>query len=170
MPTADAASARPVAFLTRVSGGVRYFLLETDIQTAEVFCAGANLWWVIVLSVPQSWWDFIAPHGDEKRQVLVDGLRVVVGERIWLFASVLALCVALRAAVAGIRGVCVCRARRLALQVYFYYYLTIAIAIAAANPRSTGLGVYFMLALCAAWGFLRLGPRAREQTDALRLC
>lgn len=147
-------AARPSVW-TRLRKSVVYFLLEADIQTTEVFCAGANLWWCAVLLWPGS--------GDN---ALASGLTSLMTAEGWLGAS-LAVAFLMFAALAvaaldpGAKRVGA--ARRLALQAYFVYYLVIALGIGATNPKSTGLGVYSLFALSAGWGYLRLGPRARRE-------
>ena len=150
----------PPSVWVRLRKSVVYFLLEADIQTAEVFCAGANLWWCVVLLWPGS-----------TDAVLASGLNSLMAVEGWLAASLVVaglMFAALAVAAFDPETKRVGAARRLALQAYFVYYLVIALGIGATNPKSTGFGVYSLFALSAGWGYLRLGPRARREAAGSR--
>lgn len=132
----------------RVWRAVAWFITESDIQTAEVVCTLVNIWWTVVL-----WWpgDLFATNP------AFAGMAVVFRETHWATISAAVAIAPLAALVTG-----QLRFRRAALLLYGWYYLTITAAIAAVSVVNTGVGVYATLAAGAAWGYWRLGARARQ--------
>jgi hypothetical protein len=133
--------------MAHVWDNVVWFLTASDIQSAEVICALANVWWCIVL---------LAPGDVFMKNPAFAGLGSIFRSEQW---GAISVAVAIPPVVALVTGSGWWR--RGALLAYVWYYAAIGAAIAAVDVVNTGVGVYSILAAGAAWGYWRLGARNR---------